>query len=94
MAVEESRREQILALVDPALPPPDFGSLPTAEDTEVAVYACGSHAITMDLASLVHASTCTAPNNENLPACDCTPEPPPEPSPYVERSVALPDHWQ
>lgn len=34
-----------------------------------AVYGCTSHAISLDLAALIHAATCTAP-----PVCSCTPE--------------------
>lgn len=91
VTMEQSRRDQAVAAG--ASPTDDFGPLPTQQDTVIAVLSCGIHAITMDLASLVHASTCTAPNNANLPGCDCTPEPAPAPEPLVERT-ALPDHWQ
>ena len=88
---EESRRETRRLLADPQLPAPDFGPLPTAEETTMAVYACGPHAITLDSAALVHASSCTAPNEADLPHCDCTPEtaPPAEPAPVSQ----LPEHW-
>jgi hypothetical protein len=90
---EQDRRDQIRLLADPQLPEPEFGPLPTAEGTTRTVYACGPHAITMDAAALVHASSCTAPNEADLPDCDCTPETLP-PAPIEEAPVqALPDHW-
>lgn len=58
-----------------------------------AVFGCGPHAITLDLAALVHAPTCTAPNPVNLPGCDCTPEPAPPPEPMLGAAQPLPDHW-
>lgn len=91
VAVEESRREQALLLADPQLPPPTFPPLPTGDDTTRTIYSCGPHAITLDAAALVHAASCTAPNEADLPDCDCTPEPhPPEPEPAEGR---LPAHW-
>jgi hypothetical protein len=90
---ERDRREQALLLADPQLPAPAFGPLPSAEGMTRAVYACGPHAITMDAAALVHASSCTAPNDADLPGCDCTPEPPPDAPPEEEPVQALPDHW-
>lgn len=49
-----------------------------------AVYSCAEHAVSLDLAALLHESTCTAPGT----ACNCTPTPlatspadePPEPA--------------
>lgn len=57
----------------------------------VAVYACGSHAISGELAALIHASRCTGPRGNALPNCDCTPEalPAPEQDPIHE----LPESW-
>lgn len=56
--------------------PPEQHRLPTAADTVIAVFSCGTHAISVDLSTRVHASNCTAPNVADLPGCDCTPEPP------------------
>lgn len=47
----------------------------TDPDAVDAVYACGAHAIELDLAGHVHAPDCLAPNAPNHPACNCTPEP-------------------
>lgn len=59
-----------------------------------AVFACTDHAITLDLAALVHQPTCTAPNLANLPLCDCTPEPAPAPEPLMQDVRAnLPASW-
>jgi len=76
-----------------------FPPLPAADDTTITVYSCGSHAIAMDAAAFVHASSCTAPNDDHLPECDCTPEPHPEPAPApakeaVRAASRLPAHWQ
>jgi hypothetical protein len=91
--VEQDRRAERLLLADPQLPKPEFGPLPTGDGMTRAVYACGPHAITMDAAAHIHASSCTAPNNADLPGCDCTPEPLPY-SPVEEEAAApLPDHW-
>ena len=93
IATEQERRAQLLLLADPQLPPPEFGPLPTADGMTRTVYACAQHAITMDAASRIHASTCTAPNTANLPGCDCTPEPLPPPEPTISLAQVLPDHW-
>lgn len=93
IAVEQSRREQQILLADPQLPAPEFGPLPTADGMTRTVYACGPHAITMDAAALIHASTCTAPNEDHLPGCDCTPEPHPADPPEEAPASTLPDHW-
>jgi hypothetical protein len=91
--IESERRAEVLRLADPQLPAPAFPSLPSGEDFTRTVYACGPHAITMDAAALVHASSCTAPNDADLPGCDCTPEPAPDAPPEEEPVQALPDHW-
>jgi hypothetical protein len=94
VAAEQSKRDQILATADPRQPPPVSRPLPTEQDTLIAVYACGPDAIGMDLAALVHASDCTAPDPALLPGCNCTPEPAPEPTPLHDEPLPLPDHWQ
>ncbi|MFE2969906.1 hypothetical protein ACFXKC_40815 [Streptomyces sp. NPDC059340] len=91
--VESERRAEVIRLAYPQLAPPVFPPLPTGEDFTRTVYSCGPHAITMDAAALVHASSCTAPNDTDLPGCDCTPEPAPA-APVEEIAAApLPDHW-
>jgi hypothetical protein len=90
---EQDRRDQIRLLADPQLPEPEFGPLPTADGMTRAVYACGPHAIAMDAAALIHASSCTAPNEADLPGCDCTPEPPPVAPTEETPGPVLPDHW-
>jgi hypothetical protein len=93
IAVEVDRRTQLLLLADPQLPRPDFGPLPTGDGMTRSVFACGRHAITLEGAALVHESTCTAPNTDNLPGCDCTPETT-VPEPFDGgSSVQLPAHW-
>jgi hypothetical protein len=89
VAAEQDFRARVTAATDPEQPPV-FGPLPTAADTTIPVYACGPHAITRDLAALVHASDCTAPDPDLLPGCNCTPEPAPEPH---TDAAPLPDHW-
>lgn len=91
--VESDRRAEVLRLADPQLPAPVFPPLPTGADFTRAVYSCGPHAITMDAAALVHASSCTAPNETDLPGCDCTPEPAPEAPVEAAPAAPLPDHW-
>jgi hypothetical protein len=93
IAVEQARRDEALVNADPTRPAPVFGPLPTGEDTLIAVFGCGPHAINMDLAALVHAANCTAPNVANLPSCNCTPEPAPPPQPMHTEAQPLPDHW-
>lgn len=74
-----------------AIPPAHGGESATASNTTVPVYACGSHAISLELAGLVHTAICSGPLSNGLPNCDCTPEPapvsPPDPVP------ALPAGW-
>ncbi|WP_051811949.1 hypothetical protein [Kitasatospora sp. MBT63] len=64
------------------------------EDSTAAVYACGRHALTLDLAAQVHAATCGAPDPKLLPECGCTPEtlPPPIEAPVLG-TVTLPTGW-
>lgn len=92
IAAEKSRREQVLLLADPQQPAPVFPPLPDGADFTRTIYACGDHAIHMDAAALIHQGSCTAPNLDHLPGCDCTPESLPEPS--DEEPSRLPDHWQ
>lgn len=44
-------------------------------DMQLMVFACSTHAITLDLAAQIHQSNCSGPNSASLPACDCTPGP-------------------
>lgn len=90
--LEQERRDQVLLLADPQLPAPVFPPLPTGEDDTRTIYACGPHAITMDAAALIHQSSCTAPDADHLPECDCTPEAHPEDE--DEAPSRLPAHWQ
>lgn len=93
VAVEVERRQQLLLLADPQLPPPEFGPLPAGDGMTRTVYACAQHAITLDGAARIHEATCTAPNPDDLPGCNCSPETPaPEPLDNGPR-VQLPDHW-
>ncbi|WP_055590129.1 hypothetical protein [Peterkaempfera griseoplana] len=91
VALEEDQRAAFVAAIGPAraqaLPPAPNGS-----DTTVPVYACVQHAITRDLAALIHQATC-APDPQTLPACTCVPEPGPAPEPLHEEPLPLPDHW-
>lgn len=94
IAVEVDRRAQLVFLADPELPAPEFGPLPTGDGMTRTVYGCAEHAISLEGAALVHASTCTAPNPGDLPGCDCTPEKTtPEPMEAPARALPLPDHW-
>jgi hypothetical protein len=91
---EEERRAVLQLLADPLLGPPEFGPLPIGDGMTRPVYACAQHAITLDGASLIHQSTCTAPNTDNLPGCDCTPETTaPAPLEQTPAALQLPDHW-
>ncbi|MFJ8606384.1 hypothetical protein ACIRH0_04220 [Streptomyces sp. NPDC093675] len=94
VAKEQARREQLLAAADPEQPPPVFGPLPTLQDVTVSRFGCGTHAIAIDLAALIHGPDCTAPDPTLLPGCNCTPEPPPETGPLHSEPLPLPDHWQ
>ncbi|MFJ6085163.1 hypothetical protein ACIQI8_27520 [Streptomyces sp. NPDC092369] len=91
---EEKRRVQALKLADMQQPAPVFPPLPTAGDVLRAVYACAAHAISLDSATLIHLSSCTAPNEADLPGCDCTPEVLPK-APLEDEvpRVRLPEHW-
>ncbi|MDT0435616.1 MULTISPECIES: hypothetical protein [Streptomyces] len=88
--LEEKRRAEAVKLSQPA---PDFGPLPTADDVLVAVYACAQHAISLEAAARIHQSGCTAPNEADLPDCDCTPKQLPTSPLEVAPLVELPDHW-
>lgn len=74
-----------------AIPAQFGGEDATAANTTVAVYACGSHAISLELAGLIHGPLCSGPLCSALPNCDCTPEPVQEPEP--EPVALLPDGW-
>ncbi|MFI5880806.1 hypothetical protein [Streptomyces sp. NPDC051554] len=93
LRTEGNRRVQALKLADVQKPAPTFPPLPTAADTTRIVHACATHAITIEAAALIHASFCTAPNEADLPGCDCTPEPWPAAPVEEEQVWALPDHW-
>lgn len=96
IASEQARRADILLLADPQLSPPVFQPLPDGQNTLRTVYACAGHAITMDGAALVHASSCTAPDETDLPGCNCTPEAAPTPGPDADDEAAqnrLPASW-
>lgn len=90
-ALETSRRDTAALLADPQQPRPGPVPLPAADDMTRLVHACGPHAITLEGAALIHASSCTAPNESFLPGCDCTPEV--RPKEPVEAETALPAHW-
>lgn len=92
IAAEEARRAALFELRNKALPDPEFGPLPTGEGMTRTIYGCAQHAITLDAAARIHQSTCTAPDPDLLPGCNCTPETPePETPPVVDDG--LPDHW-
>lgn len=74
-----------------AIPPEQGGEFATVSNTTVPVYACGSHAISADLASLIHGALCSGPASAALPNCDCTPEPAPAADP--EPVAVLPEGW-
>ncbi|MFF7881049.1 hypothetical protein ACH40F_07770 [Streptomyces sp. NPDC020794] len=90
---EQDRRAQALLLADPQLPTPAFPPILDGTNDTRTVYACADHAITMDGAALIHASSCTAPNEGGMHGCDCTPEPVPDTPTEEEPVQALPDHW-
>jgi hypothetical protein len=91
LTAEQGRRAERHTLRDVEQPEPIFGPMPTAADYTLAVYACGTHAIGLDAAALVHAATCSGPNSHSLPACDCTPEPA---VPTLLPEQELPAHWR
>ena len=91
--LELERRDEALLLSDKQLPAPVFPPLPDGSDDTRTLYACGEHAITMDAAGLIHASSCTAPNEVGVHGCNCTPEPAPEPVAEPEPVSSLPAHW-
>lgn len=74
--------------------PPELAPPPTKGTSVIAVQACGRHAIGMDLAAHIHAADCTAPDPAHLPACGCTPEPLPAPTPpSTQDTVELTTGW-
>jgi hypothetical protein len=91
-AREQDRRDRLIALADPQLPPPDFGPMPDCLTYTHTVYGCMRHAITRDAAALIHQAECTAPKPGDLPGCDCTPEPAPQPDPDPP-APQLPPGW-
>lgn len=94
VTAEQNRRDMELLLADPAQPAPVFGPLPLQADCVRAVHACGAHSIGLDLATHVHANTCTAPDAAHLPGCGCTPEPHPvAPAPVDGPTVTLSTGW-
>lgn len=92
IALEQGRRDERILLADPDLPLPVFGPLPTARDCTRLVHGCADHGISLNLAALVHAKTCTAPTLADLPGCDCTPEAAPAPDADPEPQQ-LPPGW-
>lgn len=93
VAAEQERRALVLALADPAMPPPVFGPLPDAEATTIAVFACADHAISLDAAACIHSADCPAPHPDRLLDCGCDPEPHPGPQPLIAPMTRLPSHW-
>jgi hypothetical protein len=93
VAVEQARRDLALAGADPSRPRPEFGPLPSAGDTTIAVFACADHTVDLEHAARVHAADCQAPHPDHLPSCDCEPEPHPEPTPLGGPKVQLPTGW-
>ncbi|MFB7907637.1 hypothetical protein ACFC1T_14490 [Kitasatospora sp. NPDC056076] len=55
-----------------------------------AVFACDSHAISIDAAAHIHTSTCTAPGPGG---CTCTPEPIQPCAPVQATPPNLPPGW-
>lgn len=79
--------------------PEELAAIPRAhggpnQEAVSAVYACGSHAISAELGSLIHQPTCSGPSSAQLPACDCTPEPLPVPTVPEPVPPAMPDGWE
>lgn len=91
LAIERDRRSARYELRDVRKPAPVEGPMPTSDDFVHAVYACGTHAVTIDSAALVHEATCAGPNSATLPQCGCSPEATPEPVPGPVQE--LPVHW-
>jgi hypothetical protein len=46
----------------------------TAIQAVTAEFGCVNHQLSLDLATMLHQSTCSAPNVANLPQCDCAPQ--------------------
>lgn len=91
--IEQERRNEIALLADPQLPAPVFPLLPDCTDWTAVVYTCHAHAIHGHdgAAARIHQGTCTAPDAGDLPGCNCTPEPLPEPEQLAP--VQLPPGW-
>ncbi|WP_329140907.1 hypothetical protein [Streptomyces sp. NBC_00670] len=90
----QQRHARARALADPQHALPEPPPLPGSQELTQTVYACGPHAITLDAAARIHLSSCTAPNEADLPGCDCTPEPlPPIEELPGEQPQQLPEHW-
>lgn len=73
----------------------ELGAVPADQHNasmQLMVYACGPHAITLDLAAHVHQSGCSGPNSAALPTCDCSPEPLPAAAP--PDTTTLTTGWQ
>ncbi|MFE9844685.1 hypothetical protein [Streptomyces goshikiensis] len=92
LATYQAKRDEQLLLADPQAAAPEPGPLPLATDCTRVVHGCINHAIGIDAAAHVHAKTCTAPQADDLPGCNCTPEPLPAPEPMLE-PVQLPASW-
>jgi len=63
-------------------------------DDMVPVQSCGAHAIELEAGARIHQPTCL-PDPAKLPACGCTPEPLPAPTPPPSAPdvVTLPTGW-
>jgi len=94
VALEQERRDHALLIANPQLPPPVFPPLPDGSDDTRTLYACAQHAIRMDAAAHIHHNACTAPNQDGVDGCDCTPEPHPKPATDTPIESRLPEHWQ
>jgi hypothetical protein len=91
-AKEQARRDEADLLADKQKPPTLWPPLPDCADFTRIVHGCLHHAIGRDAAALVHQATCTAPNADHLPGCDCEPEAPPKAQPEPV-AAELPDGW-
>lgn len=93
LAADQQRRDEILALADPAAGPPDLGPTPDRDCYTRTVYACGRHALHLDLAAHIHQCSCAAPDPAALPGCACTPEPLPAATDPGTPTITLPTGW-
>ncbi|MCY0917046.1 hypothetical protein OS965_02495 [Streptomyces sp. H27-G5] len=92
LAIHQAKRDEQLLLGDPQGAAPTPEPLPLPADCTRAVHGCVNHAIGINAAAHVHAKTCTAPQVDDLPGCDCSPEPLPKPAPEPE-PAQLPASW-